>query len=262
MLARRSSAIKLPASCSISSAVSFGLSGSSSTVVAFTLPPAHPGRRSSSSGRAMQSEQDRRISCQVCDRAPTRSRNVCSAQWMSSKITTSGCSAASRSNSLRTVQAISSVELPESLRRLEIARNATGSVSSATASGTCGEYLHDRPVGDPLTVREAPSADDPRLVKRAGELGDQSGLAHSRRAEDREELAGWIVPRPGRTRPAVGPARSRRPTIGARAGRVRTRRRLPDRVKPERLQRLRDLPLTISSSDVLGVDDVADQAGG
>ena len=42
-------------------------SGSSSTVVALSLPPAHAGRRSSSSGRAMQSEQDRRVARPVGD---------------------------------------------------------------------------------------------------------------------------------------------------------------------------------------------------
>ena len=81
--------------------------GSSSTVVAFTLPPPQPVRRSSSSGRAMQSNRigasrDRSATCS------TRSRKVCSPQCRSSKTQTSGRSTATTSRSLRNAQAISS----------------------------------------------------------------------------------------------------------------------------------------------------------
>ena len=70
-------------------------SGSSRTVVAFSLPPPQPGRSSSSSGRARHrsrigASRDQSATCS------TRSRNVGSAQWRSSKTTTSGRSRGGR----------------------------------------------------------------------------------------------------------------------------------------------------------------------
>ena len=70
----------------------------------------HVGRRSVSSGRAMQSSsiglpEESSATCS------TRSRNVCSPHWMSSKTTTSGSSAAARSSVLRKAQAISSADV-------------------------------------------------------------------------------------------------------------------------------------------------------
>ena len=62
-------------------------SGSSSTVVALSLPPAQIGRRSSSSGRAMQTSRigASRLQSATCS---TRSRKVGSAQCRSSKTQT------------------------------------------------------------------------------------------------------------------------------------------------------------------------------
>ena len=82
-------------------------------------------------------EQDRRVARQsaMCS---TRSRNVGSAQWMSSKTTTSGRSAAAASSSLRTAQAISSADarcrLAEQRRDAPRRARRRGSVAPAAAS--------------------------------------------------------------------------------------------------------------------------------
>ena len=78
-----------PRRFAISSPHSSSESGSSRIVAALNLPPPHAGRRSSSSGRAMQStrigaSRDQSAMCSI------RSRNVGSPQWMSSNTTTSG----------------------------------------------------------------------------------------------------------------------------------------------------------------------------
>ena len=79
-----------PSNCSISLAASASVSGSRWIVVALSLPPPHIGRRSSSSARARHSRRigasrDQSAMCSM------RSRNVGSAQWMSSKTTTQRC---------------------------------------------------------------------------------------------------------------------------------------------------------------------------
>ena len=109
------------------SAVSSGASGSSSTLVAFSLPPPHAGRTSSSSGRAMQSSRigASRLRSATCS---TRSRKVGSPQCRSSKTTTTGRSAARASSSLRKAQAISSGE-PEAVSSPRI--DASGPVDVA-----------------------------------------------------------------------------------------------------------------------------------
>ena len=94
----------------ISMSASSSESGSSRRFVAFTLPPPQPGRRSSNSGLAIQtmSKGASRARAATCS---TRSRKLSSPQLTSSKTQTTDCSAAAASSSLRTLLAISSVEL-------------------------------------------------------------------------------------------------------------------------------------------------------
>src|SRR5205807_9766608 len=49
--------------------------------------------------------------------------------------------------------------------------------------------LNHRPVGDALAVGEAASPNDDRIPEGGEELGRQSGLAHSGRPQDREQMA-------------------------------------------------------------------------
>ena len=79
--------------------------------MAFSLPPPHPGRASSSSGRAMHSttigaSRERSLTCSI------RSRNVGSAQWRSSNTTTSGRRPGQRRGSFRVAQEIFSLVTP------------------------------------------------------------------------------------------------------------------------------------------------------
>ena len=117
------------------------------------------GRRSASSGRARQRSrsgepEERSATCS------TRSRNVSSPQWMSSKTTASGCAAAACSSVLRKAQAISSAEVaasaspeqrPNRRRRFGVGRQHVELL----------QHLDHRPVGDSLAVGQAPPAHDP-----------------------------------------------------------------------------------------------------
>ena len=93
---------------------------------------------------------------------------------------------------------------------------------AATGSGSRRrellDHLDHRPVGDALAVGEAAAADDRAPSSESEELGDQPRLADAGRPEDREQLAGAVAERPGRTRRGDGAARVSRPTIGARRG--------------------------------------------
>ncbi len=101
------------------------------------------GRRSLSSGRAMQSSridapEERSATCSI------RSRNVSSPHWMSSNTTTSGRSAAACSSVLRKAQAISSAEVaaslsPSSERIAAAAASSGGSTSSCFSTSTTGQ---------------------------------------------------------------------------------------------------------------------------
>ena len=146
------------------------------------------GRRSTSSGRAMQSSrigapEESSATCSI------RSRNVSSPHWMSSKTTTSGRSAAACSSVLRKAQAISSdvaASLSPSSERI-----AAAAASSDGSSVELLQHLDDRPVRDPLAVGEAAAADDRRLDRRQG-LGDEPRLADAGLADDRHELAALL----------------------------------------------------------------------
>ena len=134
-------------------------SGSSSTVVAFSLPPPQPGRRSSSSGRAMQSS---RIGA-------SRERSAT-------------CSTRSRKRRLGPVHVVEDARRAAARRRRPRAacgpprrsprrgRRLRLAEQRARAAGTSGrapaarpqllDDLDDRPVGDALAVGEAAAADD------------------------------------------------------------------------------------------------------
>ena len=165
-----------------------------------------PGRRSSSSGRAMQtSRSGAPVESSAVD--STRSRNVSSPHWMSSKQTTSG---ACSSSSFRNAHAISSVPATVSLSP----SSDRIAVAAASSLGQRVELLHhldDRPVGDPLAVGEATAAHDPRVDPRE-RLRDEPRLADARIAHDRDELAtrGRRARCPRRRRAAAAPARGRR----------------------------------------------------
>ena len=192
-----------------------GPSGSSSTVVAFTLPPAQPGRRSSSSGRAMQSSRigasrERSATCS------TRSRNVSSAPVDVVEDADQRPLGGAASSSLRKAQAISSARGRQLARRRGATRIACSRCSGPADAGSCLSDLDHRPVGDALAVGQAAAADDER-VEPSEELGHQARLADAGRPEDREQLAGAVRAPPGRRRRAGGAARVSRPTIGVSA---------------------------------------------
>ena len=176
-----------PSSRSISSSVSSAVSGSSRTVVALSLPPAQVGRRSSSSGRAMQRSRigASRLQSATCS---TRSRNVGSAQWRSSKTQTTGA---------RLLEQLA--ERPGDLvcrrRLLRLAEQRGDRAGGARVGRPAAELeddLDDRPVGDPLAVRQAAAPDDRDAGERGEELCGEARLADARRAEDREEVTGAL----------------------------------------------------------------------
>ena len=131
-------------SSSMSAEHSSGASGSSRRDVALSLPPAQPGRTSSSSVRAMQS---RKIgaSRDMSETCSTRSTNTGSAHWRSSITTTCGRSSRPRLE-----------EPPKGELRLRRRRADDRLGLDADRD----QDLDERPVRDPLAVREAPSAQD------------------------------------------------------------------------------------------------------
>ena len=139
----------------ISSSTSSSPSGSSRSVTG------QAGRRSTSSGRAMQSSrigapEERSATCSI------RSRNVSSPHWMSSKTTTSGRSPqpapASCGRPRRSPPPTSPPRVSPSSERI-----AAAAASSGGQHVELLQHLDDRPVGDPLAVGEAAAADDRRL---------------------------------------------------------------------------------------------------
>ena len=107
------------------------------------------GLSSVSSGRATQS---RTIGLPVDSNATcsTRSRNVCSPHWMSSKTTTNGSSAAALSSVLRNAHAISSADVgswlsPSRDRIAATAVSSAGRTSSCFNTSTTGQYVIPSP---------------------------------------------------------------------------------------------------------------------
>ena len=213
-----------PSSCSISCSVSADASGSSRTVVAFSLPPRPAGRRSSSSGRAMQSSRigasrERSATCS------TRSRNVGSAQWRSSKT--------HDERPLRGDRLEQLAERPGDLlargAQLPLAeqgadrRRARDRV--AASLGQLLDDLDDRPVRDALAVGEAAAAHDGASSSAARNSADEARLADAGGAEDREELARALATarapdasrswRSSRSRPTIGASSCRAERLAA-----------------------------------------------
>ncbi len=164
------SATRRSMSCAHSSAPS----GSSRSDVAFIFPPPQPGRTSSSSVRAMQrrkigASRERSATCS------TRSMKIGSAHCRSSMTTTCGRSAARASSSRRKASCVSGGDVPITASGLDADRE---------------QDLDERPVRDPLAVREAaPAQDVGRVADALEEVGDEARLADAGRAEEREEPA-------------------------------------------------------------------------
>ena len=249
ILSRRSAPAppRRPTSASLSAADS----GSSRTVAAFSLPPPQPGRRSSSSGLAMHSRsrgasRDRSATCS------TRSRNVCSAQWMSSKTQIGGRAAARSSSSLRNAQAISSAEVVVSPSPMSERREAAAAAVRGEGLELL-EDLDDGPVRDPLAVREAAAAHDVG-VDITEKLVREARLPDPGASEDSEELARAIACRAGE-----GVVQCLQlPLTPDHRDVVRPRRLRADRAEPK-CAHGRRLPLQFERLDGVGVDRVADQ---
>ena len=175
----------------INSSISSSDSGSSSTLVAFSLPPAQFGRLSRSSGRAMQREQDRSTSREIGDvldeleedrlapldvveEADERLHNGIRLQQL-----------AKRPGDLIRSGGRADVELAQH----DLERVARGLVREDLSSAELLHDLHDRPVRDALPVRETPPLHHSYVAQRAEELVNEPRLAHARRAENREEVA-------------------------------------------------------------------------
>ena len=207
-----------------------------------------PGGTSSSSGRARQriSSGDSRTQVARCS---ISSSSGSSAQWMSSKTSTSGCTSASCSAHARAAQAIS-WPLRSLLDRLEHARGEAeqvgdGLVLAARAElldrlldrvvvgdpGRRLDHLGERPVGDALAVRQTAAGEHGRALEPGDELADEPALADAGLAVDRERGG-----RGGRGR------RGRRCSRAARArlrGRRAAQRRVSECRAPGRRRRRR-----------------------
>ena len=204
-------------------------------------------------------------------RYSTRSRNVGSAQWTSSSTTSSGCSRASVSRSLRVAQKTSPLStaaapderVDQSRRRLLAVRlpveQRMERRTDLLAARDLFDDLGERQVGRALGVGDAAAGEDARLLReRPGELGGEPRLADPRLAEHDDPAAGGRCGglAHGKHEPLeLGPATDER-----RVGAPRDRRRALDeldepvpalgRLRPRRAGRLRgsgrpeqDLPL-------------------
>ena len=101
-----------------SRAVSPSPSGASESVWAFRLPPPQPGRRSSSSGRAVVTTRSGTLSIQSAS-SSTKSSRSSSAQWRSSKTMTVGPRSASASTKRRRAAKLSPRAPPASVESHE-----------------------------------------------------------------------------------------------------------------------------------------------
>ena len=164
------------------------------------------GRRSTSSGRAMQSSRigapvERSATCS------TRSRNVSSPHWMSSNTTTSGRRSRQRARASCGTPRRSPRPRSTPRSRRGATRIAVAAASSAGSAVELLQHLDDGPVRDSLAVRQAATADD-ASPRRRERLGDEARLADAGVADDRDELAASLVD--GRARHASrGSARAR-----------------------------------------------------
>ena len=155
----------------------------------------------------------------------TRSRNIGSPQWMSSRTRTRGCSRPRDSRNRRIAQKVSSgaPPSPAAKSRARFASIADACSSPATVAAIAAlidvrlrelrqaegapEGLGHRVPRDPLAVREAAAAQDLSVSRGMGseELLDQAALAGAGGAQHREQLAG-----PVGGSPLEGPLEERR----------------------------------------------------
>ena len=192
--------------------------GESPMVAALTFPPPQPGRRSRSSGRALQRTRSG-IPLNQSTSSSTKSSSPSSAQWRSSSTSTSGRFSAERLEEAppggerfsAPVAAEAGVRLQAHERaevRLDPARIAgvldsvldgevqlLGRFRFAVALGDAClrlDDLRERPEGDPVSVGEtAALAPGDQLgigVDDPGELVDEAALPHPRDADKGEEL--------------------------------------------------------------------------
>ena len=151
-----------------------------------------PGRAAlGNSGRAMQNSridapEDRSAMCSI------RSRNVSSPHWMSSKTTTTGRSAAACSSVLRKAQAISSADVAASVSPEQRADRHRGGLVRGPHVELL-QHLDHRPVGDPLAVGRATTADH-RRVDGSQDLRGEPRLADAGITDDRHQLATLLRP--------------------------------------------------------------------
>ena len=221
-------------------------SGESETVSALRLPPPQPGRRSSSSGRAVQTTRSGTPVAQST-RWSTKSSRPSSAQWRSSKTSTSGRCSASASKKRRHAANASRRRSPASCRgpaepdeRAEVLVHPRASTSSSTTASTAvaslaaaasassrledpGLGLHhlaERPEADAFAVgQRAALAPGDELADRSSSAAQSSteepALADPGRADQRDQLRRALALRSARPRRGAARARRSRPTSSA-----------------------------------------------
>ena len=104
---------------------------------------------------------------------------------------------ASVSSTLRTAQHASSGATGSPAGFEQLARDARSPAPRrrppASSRPGRAERLDERPPGQPVAVGQAsPGGDRRALAERLGHLGDEARLAHARRAQDGEQLAGAV----------------------------------------------------------------------
>ena len=228
----------------MSRAVSSSESGESDTVTALRLPPPQPGRRSSSSGRAVQTTSSGTPVAQSTS-SSTKSSRPSSAQCRSSKTSTSGPRSASPSKKRRHAANASARRVAAARRSPRDRRAAAGEPSTQAASASAHERRHRsrqlgayrlgvvasrgcRPAPSPSPPsaqyatpspygRRAALAPDDQLgvvVDDREQLADEPALADSRHADERHELWRALLARRGRARSRRSSSSRSRPTSG------------------------------------------------
>ena len=175
-----------------------------------------------------------------------------SAQWMSSKTSTSGCSCASRCAHSRAAQAISCwlrsactasstpggepEQVGDGLVLAEGAQLLDRDVERVVVDdpGRALDHLGQRPVGDALAVGQAAAREHGRALERLAELAREPALADPGLAVDREEVRAAVAEGAVVGVLPAARARSRGPTSGAccACGREPLGRSSPARARP------------------------------
>ena len=211
--------------CEMRRAVCSAESGESPIVEALSLPPPQPGRRSRSSGRALQTTRSG-TSLSQSTSSSTKSSRPSSAQCRSSSTRTSGRCSASASRKRRQAANASprrspprpvSVSSPTSGRRCDSTQRASRRVGERVLDRRVQllgrlrlgvpledarlrlDDLRERPERDAVAVGEAaPLAPGDELgvgVDDLRELVDEPALAHPRDGDERDELRDSLVAR-------------------------------------------------------------------